>query len=103
MITSWPAGGSICPKWTVRPWAKRSAAPGSRFGATSLLVDRVLHVVGQEERDELGAAHGLGERAARCRPASSAAAQERAALAEADLDLDAGVAQVERVRVALAP
>src|SRR5579884_765354 len=35
MITSWPAGGTILPKWTLRPWAKSTAAPGARPGATS--------------------------------------------------------------------
>ena len=64
-------------------------------------VERRLRAVGHEERDELRVAHRLG-RVRTVRPASSAAAREGLSCAQADLDLDAGVGEVERVRVALA-
>ena len=91
------------PKWMLSPCAKSTAAPGSRFGCDLGFVHALLHVVGQEHRDELRAA----DRIARCERdrqarASAARSRRRAALAQADLDLDARVAQVERVRVALA-
>ena len=65
------------------------------------LVDALLHLVGEEERDELRAAHGLGERADG--EAGLLGGRPRGLpVAQADLDVDAGVVQVERVRVSLA-
>ena len=61
-----------------------------------------LHLVGQQDRDELrardGVGHGANREAGRLRLAPGGRA-----LAQADLDLDAGVAQVERMGMALAP
>jgi hypothetical protein len=64
-------------------------------------VDLRLYLVGEEERDDLRVPHDLGRRShhearilcggARC-----------AAFAEADLDVDTGVVEVQGVRVALA-
>ena len=64
-------------------------------------VDLRLHLVGQEHRDELGARDRVGNGAYRESGRLGLAPRGRA-LAEADLDLDAGVAEVERVGVALA-
>ena len=65
------------------------------------LVDALLDVVGQEDGDELRAAHGLGE-GLDGEPGVLGGRPGRAPVAQPDLDVDAGVAQVERVRVALA-
>ena len=102
MITSWPGAGAIRPKWTLKPCAKSTAAPGSRFGAISVVEDALLDLVGQQDRDDLGAAHGVGDRRARPGPPPRPSSQDELPGAQADLDVDAGVAQVERVRVALA-
>ena len=61
----------------------------------------LLHVVGDEHRDDLRAADRIGDRrdlGARFLGRGSG----RAAFAQADDDLDAGVAEVQRVRVTLA-
>ena len=64
-------------------------------------VDALLHVVGEEDGDELCAAHRLGERLDG-EPGILGGRPGRAPFAEPDLDVDAGVAQVERVGVTLA-
>ena len=66
-----------------------------------LLVQSGLRAVGNEERDELRAAHGVGD-GANGQPRLLRRGGRRAAGPQADLDLDAGVVQVERVRVPLA-
>ena len=61
----------------------------------------LLHVVGHEDRDDLRAADRVGDGAdRRGRPPRRRA--RRASLAQADDDVDAGVVQVQRVRVTLA-
>ena len=65
------------------------------------LVDALLHVVGEEDGDELGAAHRLGERLDR-QAGLLGGRPGRAPFAQPDLDVDARVAQVERVGVTLA-
>ena len=37
MVTSTEAGGTICPKWMLKPCANMSVAPSLRFGAMSFL------------------------------------------------------------------
>ena len=64
--------------------------------------DLRLHLVGQQDRDELRAGDGVGDRADRQAGRLGLAPGGRA-LAQADLDLDARVAEVERMGVALAP
>ncbi len=86
----------------MNPCAKRSAAPGARFGATSSSYTPRLHLIGQEQRDDLRVADGFGD-GADGEAGLLGRGAGRAALAEADLDVDAGVVQVESVRVALAP
>ena len=61
-----------------------------------------LHLVRQEERDQLRAAHRLGDRLD-LEPRLLCVAPRRRALAQADDHLDTGVVQVERVGVTLAP
>ncbi len=64
-------------------------------------VDGRLGLVGEEDRDELRAPHRLGDRAHR--EAGRLGGLARGALgAQADLDVDAGVREVERVGVSLA-
>ena len=65
-------------------------------------VDLRLHLVGQEHRDELRARDGIGNGTYRqsCR---LCLAPRGRSLAQADLDLDAGITEVERMGVALAP
>ncbi len=66
-----------------------------------LLVHGRLHLVRQEERHDLGALHSLLRRQHR-EAFRLGCGAGRAALAQADLHLDPGVAEVERVRVTLA-
>ena len=66
-----------------------------------LLVDARLHLVGEEEGDELRVLDRLGDRADR-EPGRLRCVPRRAARPEADHDVDSGVVQVERVRVTLA-
>ena len=65
------------------------------------LEDALLHMVGQEDRDEPGALYGGGNRLHR-QPGFLGGRPRLAPEAQADLDVDAGVAQVQRVRVSLA-
>ena len=37
MMTSTSSGGTIWPKWMLKPWANMRVAPALRFGATSFL------------------------------------------------------------------
>ena len=37
MLTSTVFGGTICPKWMLKPCANMSVAPSLRFGPTSFL------------------------------------------------------------------
>ena len=67
-----------------------------------LAEDLWLHLVGQQDRDELGAGDGVGHRADRQARRLGLAPGGRA-LAQADLDLDARITEVERMGVALAP
>ena len=60
------------------------------------------HLVGDEHRDELRALRRLGGRSD-LEPGLLGLAARGASLAEADMHLDARVAEVERVRVALGP
>ena len=85
----------------LKPCAKRSAAPGSRC-RRDLLVDGRLHLVREQERDELRVPPPPRRATPTARPASSAAARELLPVAEPDDDVDSGVVQVERVRVPLA-
>jgi hypothetical protein len=67
-----------------------------------LLVELRLRAVGDEERDELRAADGVGD--GRDREAGVLGRGPRgAALAQADDDVDAGVVEVEGMRMPLAP
>ena len=65
------------------------------------LVDRRLDLVGKQQRDDLCAAHRLGDRRDG-EPRLLGGSPRAAALAEPDLDLDAGVVEVEGMGVALA-
>src|SRR5438105_257062 len=65
------------------------------------LVDALLHVVGEQDGDDLRAACRLAD-VGDGEPGLLRRLPRGASGTEADLDLDAGVAQVERVRVALA-
>ena len=64
-------------------------------------VDVPLHLVGREDDDEVGLLARVGDATTR-RPSASALARDLLPSAQADADVDAGVAQVERVGVALA-
>ncbi len=64
-------------------------------------VDLRLHLVGKQQRDELRAGYGVGNRPGG-EPRVLGERPRLAALAEPDLDLDAGVVQVQRVGVPLA-
>ena len=61
-----------------------------------------LHLIRQQDRDELGAGDGLGDRADRQARRLGLTPRGRA-LAQAHLDLDARITEVERMGVALAP
>ena len=62
----------------------------------------LLHVVGEKQRHHLCAAHSVGD-GTHLEARVLRRLLGRAALAQADLHLGAGVAQVERVRVPLTP
>ena len=64
--------------------------------------DLRLNLVGKEDRDELRTRDRVGHRAHRQARRLGLAPRGRA-LAEADLDLNAGVTEVERMGMALAP
>ena len=66
-----------------------------------VLVERGLRTVGNEERHELRAAHGVGDGADR-QARLLRRGRRGAAGTQPDLDLDARVVQVERMRVPLA-
>ena len=85
----------------VQPVREKHRGAGLEVRRDIRVPDLLLHVVGDEHRDELRAAHGLGDRAdleacilGRLRASRFLRADRR--------DVDAGVAEVERVRVALA-
>jgi hypothetical protein len=61
-----------------------------------------LHLVGHQQGNDLGSLHGLRDRPDG-KSGGFGRGPRRAPRAQADLDVDAGVAQVERVRVPLAP
>ncbi len=64
-------------------------------------VDRALHLVGREDDDEVGLGHRLGD-AEDPQALGRRLGSGRGALGQADAHVDARVAQVQRVRVALA-
>ena len=76
MITSCPAGGgdpAVVDREAVREEQRRARREVRR----DLVAEELrLRTVGDEHRDDLGAAHRLGDRRARSSPASSAAARE---------------------------
>ena len=101
MITSCPAGRRDPPVVDVEAVREEERGAGGEVRRHVLLVHARLHLVGQEQRDDLGVGDGLGDGAdAEARFLGSGA--RRASFAEADLDVDARVVQVQRVRVALA-
>src|SRR3954452_1848172 len=74
---------------------------GFEVGLDLALVDALLHVVGKEDRDELCALHSCGDGFHR-EPGFLRGAPRIAPETQPDLDLHAGVAQVERMGMALA-
>ena len=101
MITSWSAGGAMRPKWMLSPCAKSTRRARLEVRRDLRVPHALLHVVGEQHRDELRAANGLADRRDR-QPGDLGRDPRRAALAQADDDVDARVVQVQRVRVPLA-
>ena len=64
------------------------------------LVDLLLLGVGQQHHDDVGLAHRVGGRK-HAQPRGLGLGLRRRTVAQADHDVDAGVLQVQRVRVAL--
>jgi hypothetical protein len=102
MITSWPDPGLISPKWTLKPCGEEDRGSGLEVRLDLALEDALLHVVGKEDGDELRALdrgrdglHGQ----ARFFGGRPRVAPE----AQSDLDVHAGIAQVQRVRVPWLP
>ena len=89
------------PKWMFRPCAKSTRRARLEVRQHLGVPDLLLHVVGDENRDELCAADGVGDRR-HLEAGLLGRALRPASLAQADADVDAGVAQVQRVRVTLA-
>ena len=83
------------------PCPKNSASPSTRFGSIGLGVDRALHRVGREHHDQVGLLAGL-ERRDDPQPLRVGPLAALGALGQADPDVDAGVAQRQRVGVPLA-
>ncbi len=100
-ITSMSARGSICLKCTLKPCANSSAAPGLMFGSIA-------------SRYSVGCTMSGVSTATRSAPFTASAGSTtleavgfrlvpgRAVRAQADHDVEAGIAQVQRMRAALA-
>ena len=96
-----PRGRRDAPVVDVEAVREEERGAGGEVRRDVLLVHARLHLVGQEQRDDLRAADRVGDGAD---PEAGLLGRgaRRAPLAEADLDVDARVVQVQRVRVALA-
>ena len=101
MITSCSAGGDDPPEVDVQPVREQHRGARLEVRRDVLVPHALLHVVGDEHRHHLRAANGVGD-GARVEPGVLGRGARAAAVAQADLHLDAGVVEVERVRVALA-
>ena len=102
IVTSTSSGGAIVPKWMLNPCANISMLPASRFGAMSSAYAFACAVSGRTHHHDVG----LARRRRRCpgpagrRPRRPSRDDEPGP--QADADVEAGVLQVQRVRVALA-
>ncbi len=101
MITSWPAGGADPAVVDVEAVCEEQRRPRLEARSDLLPVDRGLDLVGEEDRDDLRAAHGLGD-GRHGQAGILGRLPGRAPLAQPDFDLDARVVQVEGVGMALA-
>ena len=84
MTTSTSGGGTICPKWMLKPCANISSRAGAEVGRDLVAVDAGLDVVGHQHHDDVGLGGGVGDRldgepsaAAAAMPASRAARRPR--------------------------
>ena len=94
-------GGSIRPKWMLKPWANISSWPGPQVRGDLGVVDGLLGGVGDEDHDHVGGLDRVGDVDDR----EPGILREGAALRsgrEPDDDVDPGLVEVERVGVALA-
>ena len=85
----------------LKPWPKKSASPVDEVGLDRLGVERPLHVVRREDHDQVGLLARLvrGEHA---QPLGLGLRPALRALGQPDPDVDAAVAQGQRVGVPLA-
>ena len=89
------------PKWMLKPCANISVLPGRHVRRDLVVVEVGLDVVGHQDHDRVGGLGGVAGRqhlqagGFRLLPALAARVQ-------ADDDVEAGIAQVQRVRVSLA-
>ena len=97
-----PAGGTICSKRMLKPWAKNRASPWRSDGRDVGLVHRRLLGVGQEHHDEVGLGRGLGH-GQDAQPGLLGLGLGLRPVAQPDAHVDARLGQVQRVGVALGP
>ena len=85
----------------LKPWPKNSASPATRLGSTASAYNVALHVVGREDDDEVGLLAGFVRRE-HPQALGLGLGPALGALGQADPDVDAAVAEGQRVRVPLA-